>query len=175
MVTVSVSVAVLPCESVAVSVTTVSPRGNTSGTSSPTSTSPSTKSDAVIEAPNSSSADAGVPLASTAAKVASITPLNTGAVVSTTSTWASAVASLLLESLIEKVTVVLPRGKVLGASVVTDELISPSTLSEADAPKRNPAIVALEAKAPSGPVASTVIDAGAEISGKTSSGLTANE
>ena len=69
----------------------------------------------------------------------------------------------------------LPRGKVLGASVVTDELISPSTLSEADAPKRNPAIVALEAKAPSGPVASTVIDAGAEISGKTSSGLTANE
>ena len=94
--------------------TTVSPSGNTSGTSSEISTSPSTKSVAVIEAPNSSSAVADVPLASTAAKVTSATPLNTGAVVSTTSTVAAAVLSLLLESLIENVTVVVPNGKILG-------------------------------------------------------------
>ena len=110
---------------------------------------------------------AAVPEASLAATVMAAGAETMGPVVSTTVTVAEAVAELLLLSRIVKVTVVSPTAKVVGASVVTLELTSPSMLSEAVAPVRKEAIVVLVAAVPVDPSASTEIADGAVISGST--------
>ena len=93
-----------------------------------------------------------------------------GPVVSTTVTVAVAVVELLLLSRIVKVTVVAPTANVVGASVVTFALTSPSMLSDAVAPARKAAIVVLVAAVPVDPSASTEMAVGAVISGSTWSG-----